>query len=68
MANKIALSLPSDMYEALQKISTDEDRVLSYLVRRAIAEFLLKNYNVQVQHKMDWGGKRDVDDDKDADS
>lgn len=59
MAGKIAISLPDDMHAALQKIAKDEDRVISYLVRRAIAEFLMKNYNIEVGHTMDWGGKRE---------
>lgn len=58
MANKVGITLPDDMHNALQKIAQDEDRVISYLVRRAIAEFLLKNYNIEVGHTMDWGGKR----------
>ena len=60
---KIAISLPEDMHTALQKIATDEDRVISYLVRRAISEFLLKNYDIKVEHTMSWGGRRDTDGD-----
>lgn len=58
MSNKIQVTMPPDMFQALQKIAEDEDKVIAYIVRRALAEYLLKNYGIDVQHKMDWGGKR----------
>lgn len=58
MGNKIQVTMPPDMFQALQKIADDEDKVIAYIVRRALAEYLLKNYGINVPHKMDWGGKR----------
>jgi predicted transcriptional regulator len=64
MANKVGITLPEDMFQALQKIAEDEDKVISYIVRRALAEYLLRNYGITVQHKMDWGGKRGPQDEE----
>ncbi len=58
MANKLGITLPEDMYQALQQIAADEDRVIAYIVRRALAEYLSKNYGIDVEHNLKWGGKR----------
>lgn len=55
---KMMLTLPDKMHEALQKASDDEERVIASIVRRAIAEYLQKHHNVEVDHTMKWGGNR----------
>ena len=55
---KMHLTLPDEMQQALQKASEDEDRVIASIIRRAIAEYLVKHHNVKVEHTMTWGGNR----------
>jgi hypothetical protein len=53
---KMMLTLPDEMQEALHQASNNEDRVIAAVVRRAIAEYLLKHHNITVPHNMKWGG------------
>ena len=50
------LTLPDEMQDALHQASENEDRVIAAIVRRAIAEYLLKHHNLTVPHNMKWGG------------
>jgi hypothetical protein len=53
---KMMLTLPDEMQEALHKASRAEERVIAAVVRRAIAEYLLKHHQMEVNHLMKWGG------------
>lgn len=52
------------MHKALRDVAKKEDRVISALVRRSIAEFLLRTYGIEVEHSMNWGRNREDTDDK----
>jgi hypothetical protein len=52
---KIIITIPDDMHKTLREVSKKEDKVISALVRRAISEFLAKEYGIEVDHAMHWG-------------
>ncbi len=56
MTQKIILSVPDEMHDALQRVSRDTDKVIAAIVRRAIAEHLAKEYDIQVEHNVQRGG------------
>lgn len=62
---KIIITLPEDMHKALRDVAKREDKVISALVRRSIAEFLSRTYGIEVDHAMQWGRSREeVDEDE----
>lgn len=65
---KMMINLPEEMHKVLQEISVTEDKVIAAIIRRAVAEYLQRTYNIEVEHNMKWGGgpgsKRDEKDDK----
>jgi predicted DNA-binding protein len=58
MTQKIILSVPDEMHDALQRVSRDTDKVIAAIVRRAIAEHLAKEYDIKVEHNVQRGGDR----------
>lgn len=55
---KLLITVPDEMYEAIQRIATEEDKVLAAIIRRAIAEHLASRYNIEVDHVVQRGGNR----------
>ena len=45
MSRVISLSIPDEMSEGLNKILKEDDRTLSWVVRKAIQEYLEKRKN-----------------------
>src|SRR5687767_1984961 len=50
MSQKIILPVPDEMHDALQRVSKDTDKVIAAIERRAIAEHLAKEYDIQIEH------------------
>ncbi len=64
---KILLSIPDDMHQAFKDIAKREDKVMAAIIRRLIADYLLKEYGLTFDPNMPWGGSRKSDADLDAD-
>jgi predicted DNA-binding protein len=52
MTKKVLVNLTEEMHEALQNISKTEDKVVSAIIRRAIAEHLSKQYGIELSHQL----------------
>lgn len=53
---KIIINLPDAMQTALQEIAVKEDKVVSAIVRRLISEYLAREYGIEIDPTMRWGG------------
>ena len=53
---KVIINLPAEMHAALNEIATKEDKVVSAIVRRLISEYLAKEYGIEIDPTMRWGG------------
>ena len=53
---KVIINLPEEMHAALNKIATKEDKVVSAIVRRLISEYLAREYGIEIDPTMRWGG------------
>lgn len=63
---KILITMPDDMIKALQEIARKEDRVVAAIVRRLVAEYLLKEYGIEIESYMQRGGYRGRDSESDT--
>ena len=58
MTKKILLNVTDEMHQALQSISETEDNVIAAIIRRAVAEYLSKQYGLEMTEKIQLGGNR----------
>lgn len=61
---KMMITLPDEMHKVLQDISKTEDKVIAAIIRRAVSEYLLRTYSIEVEHNMKWGGGTKREDDE----
>jgi predicted transcriptional regulator len=52
MTKKVLVNLTDEMHATLQKISKTEDKVVSAIIRRAIAEHLTREYGIELPHQL----------------
>jgi len=57
MTKKVLINLTDEMHATLQKISKSEDKVVSAIIRRAIAKHLNRQYGIEMPHQL--SGKQD---------
>jgi hypothetical protein len=58
VTKKIIINVTDEMHEALQKISKTEDKVVAGIIRRLVAEYLSKEYGVELTQTIQLGGSR----------
>ena len=58
MPTKYLVNVPDQMQALLARAASEENINISAVIRIAVADYLLKRYEIQVDHKLEWGGNR----------